>query len=120
VSLLNRLRRTGGVASILDSTLLVLTPVSENASVGSYVLEADREISVVSVTDDEGLAVLPAFTSEAALMRWKPEGSRYLGLQGRVVIELLANGDWNRMVVDTDSPDVFAVTREEAVELLRS
>ena len=84
------------------------------------VLDEDLEASLVLVTDYDGLAVLPAFTSEAALLRWKPEGGPYLGLEGRFVIEVLARSDWDRLVVDTESPNAFAITRAQALTLLRS
>ena len=118
MSFLNRLGRSRAAATVLDRELLVLTPESDDEPRGSYVLEKDREVSVVLVTDDEGRAVLPAFTSEAALLRWKPEGGRFIGLQGRVVIELLSRSEWDRIVVDTNSRNAFAVTRAQAIELL--
>ena len=81
-------------------------------------MEEERQFSIVSVTDDEGLRVLPAFTSETALLRWRPEGARFMALQARVVLDLLSSGNWDRMVVDTESDTAFAVTPAEAGELL--
>jgi hypothetical protein len=118
VSFLNRLHRSRTAASILDRELLVLTPDSGDEDSGTYVLEEERDFPIILVTGDDGLAVLPAFTSEAALLRWRPEGSRFLGLQGRVVIEMLSRSDWDRIVVDTNSRNAFLITRTDAVELL--
>lgn len=82
------------------------------------VLEADLEVDVVGVTDHEGRPALPAFTSEAALLHWQPSGSPYIELQGRVVVEMLLQGEWDRIVVDTDSTDAYEITRSDAAELL--
>ena len=62
--------------------------------------------------------MLPAFTSEAELLRWHPEGGQWVALEGRVVLELLVQNDWDRMVVDTASPNAFSITRAEAATLL--
>lgn len=85
---------------------------------GSVVLEADLEVDVMGVTDHEGRPALPAFTSEAALLRWQPSGSPYIELQGRVVVEMLLQGEWDRIVVDTESTDAYEITRSDAAELL--
>lgn len=121
VGLFDRLRRSAGVpADLLERELLLLAPDSDEEAVGTQTLTEDRTFSVVSVTDCEGRKVLPAFTTEAALLRWRPEGSRYIGSPGKTVVEILARGDWDRMVVDTGSPTAFAMTPVEAAELLRS
>lgn len=66
--------------------------------------------------DEDGRAVLPAFTSESALRRWSPEGSRYIGLQGQALVEMLAGSDWDRIVVDLADPEPVAITRSAAME----
>lgn len=121
VGFLSRLRRPGtGGPEILDRSLLVLTPDIGEELRGPEILEEALEIDVVLVTDYDGLSVLPAFTSEAALLRWRPHGSRYIAVQGKVVVDLLARNDWDRIVVDTGSPGAFAITRSDAVRLLGS
>ena len=121
VGLFDRLRRSTGVpADLLERELLLLVPDSGEEPIGAQTLTEDRTFSVVSVTDYEGRKVLPAFTTEEALLRWRPEGSRYIGSPGKTVVEILARGDWDRMVVDTESPTAFAMTPLEAAELLRS
>ena len=106
-------------SEILDRELLVLTLGDEEPQVplGRSTLEGTVVFSFVLVTDYEGLPVLPVFTSEAALLRWRPEGSRYVALQGSVLVGLLAKNDWDRIVVDTGSPDAFLIDRSEAVKL---
>ena len=98
--------------------LLVPTPDTGEEPRGFEVLDESQEISFVFVHDQDGLPVLPAFTSEDSLLRWKPEGSPYIGLQGKVLVKLLADSDWDRIVVDTADPRPFAITRAAARELL--
>jgi hypothetical protein len=102
---------------VLETELLVATPDTGLPS-GHRVLTGDEDLEFILVTDDEGLTVLPAFTSEEALLRWKPQGSPFLGLPGRVLIEALATNDWHRIVIDGNSPEAFAITRSQAQELL--
>ena len=81
-------------------------------------LDSDLELDVVGVTDHEGRPALPAFTSEATLLHWQPSGAPYIELPGKVVAQLLLQGEWDRIVVDTDTPDAFEITRDEAAALL--
>ncbi len=116
---LDRLRRSGAVPDdLLERFLLVPTPDTGEEPRGFHVLEEDREMSFVLVHDEDGLPVLPAFTSKEALQRWNPEGSRYVGLQGRALVEILARSDWDRIVVDTTDRSAFAIPRSAALELL--
>jgi hypothetical protein len=103
---------------ILEGELLVLTPHLEGEPGVFEVLGEAREISVVAVVDDEGLQVLPAFTSEATLARWRPEGSPYVALPAEVLVQVLANSEWDRMVVDGQEKHAFAITRSAARRLV--
>jgi SseB protein N-terminal domain/SseB protein C-terminal domain len=116
---LDRLRRVGPRPDdLFERVLLVPTPDTGEEPRGPEVLAEDREIAFVLVHDEDGLPVLPAFTSEDALLRWNPGGSRYVGLQGKALVEILAGSDWDRIVVDTAGPEAFAITRSAARELL--
>lgn len=97
----------------------LLVPVPDAGQRGPEMLEEDREISFLVVEDEFGL-VLPAFTSEKALARWKPQGSAYVALQGKVLVEMLAESEWHRMVIDGADPAAFAITRSAALRLLGS
>jgi hypothetical protein len=118
VGWLGRFRRSasGGPAE-LHRTLLVLTAERPELPDGSIVLEEDLELELVGVTDYEGRPALPAFTSEATLLEWQPEGSPYVALPVEVVMQLLLEGDWERIVVDTGSDDGYEITRDEAAAL---
>ena len=81
-------------------------------------LESDLELDVAGVTDYEGRPVLPAFTSEATLVQWQPTGAHYIELPGQAVAQLLLQGEWDRIVVDTGTAEAFEITREEAAALV--
>ena len=114
----DRFRSSGPTPyEVLERELLVPTPdTGEEARVD--VLKEDREVSFLIVLDEDGLPVLPAFTSEKALTRWKTQGSAYLALQGKVLVEMLAGSDWDRIVIDGADEDAFAITRSAAQMLV--
>jgi hypothetical protein len=100
-----------------QSTLLLLTAGQGDVAEGPVVLEADLELDLVGVTDYEGRSALPAFTSEATLLRWRPEGSPYVEVPAAGAAQLLLQGKWERIVVDPDTDDAYEITRSEAVAL---
>jgi hypothetical protein len=107
-----------GSDRLLERQFLVPTPEAEEGPRSREVLQEAREFSFVLVQDEDGLPVLPAFTSEDALLRWIPTGSAYVGLEGKNLLDLLARSDWDRIVVDGADPGAFAITRSAAQELL--
>lgn len=119
MSLRRRLWRKGGNPDdLLRCELLVPIPDTGRVEIGSRMLDEREELSFVVVEDDEGRTVLPAFTSELELTRWKPEGSPYIALVGRVLVEILAASDWDRIVVDGAGASPVAMTRSAARELV--
>ena len=96
----------------------MLTSAKAALSEGSFVLESDLELELVGVIDYEGRPALPAFTSEAALLHWQPAGGPFVELPGRIVAQLLLQGEWDRIVVDTETPNAHEITRGEAAALL--
>ena len=115
---LDRLRRRSALDDVLAGELLVPIPTLTGPP-RVEVLEEDRQLEVVTVEDDAGRLVLPTFTSEAALNEWKPEGSPYMALPARLVVELLAVSDWDRIVVDGGGGHGFSITRVDARQLVR-
>ena len=93
-------------------------PPSTDPPMGEDYEPAPREIDVRVVEDDDGVRTMPVFTSEEALVRWIPEGSPYVALEGRVVIELFVASDCDRLRVNGADPDTYAISREGARRLL--
>jgi hypothetical protein len=120
VGFLARFRRSGARAGddLRERMLLVPAPESAAEPAGLQVLEEERELSFVVVADEAGRQVLPAFTSEDELRRWQPGGSRYVALQGKDLVEILARSEWDRMVIDGAGPDARVLTREDAARSL--
>ena len=117
VGWLNRFRGPRSDRRRAQSTLLLLTAGHGEPADGPVVLEEDLELDLVGVTDYEGRPALPAFTSEATLLRWRSEGSPYIEVPSAVAAQLLLQGDWERIVVDPDTDDAYEITRSEAAAL---
>lgn len=117
VGWLNRFRGPRSDRQQGQSTLLLLTAGQAELTEGPVVLGQDLELDLVGVTDYEGRPALPAFTSEAMLLRWRPEGSPYIELPTAVAAQLLLQGAWERIVVDPDTNDAYEITRSEAAAL---
>jgi SseB protein N-terminal domain/SseB protein C-terminal domain len=118
VGFLDRFRESGrSPDEILDGELLVPT-ADTGREPGVETLDEDAEIPFIIVTDEYGLDVLPAFTSEQELDRWRPQGSPYVGLNGKDLVEILARSDLDRMIVDGAGRHPLALTRSAAQELV--
>ena len=118
MSFLDRLRRSGlDPDEILEKVLLVPT-ADTGREPGAGVLAEDTEIPFVVVPDDDGLLVLPAFTNEQALTRWIPQGSPYIALSGKVLVDILARSEFHRIVIDGADRHALAITRSAAQELV--
>lgn len=97
---------------------VLLVPTSNTQELkGWRVLPEDQDIPLLLVKDEDGNDVLPAFSSEAALLRWKPAGSAYVGLEGHILIELLARSSWDRIVIDGADPEELVITKSDALRL---
>ena len=112
-----RLWKRSRESALLETELLLAT--SDGAlEPGVWVAEAGTSIDVRWFRDESGRAVLPAFTSEKALLRWLPEGSRYAGLRGRDVLALFHDGDWDVLALDPGDARVRLLSRTNAGRLL--
>jgi type III secretion system (T3SS) SseB-like protein len=104
-------------SDLLVRELLVPTPDLGHPA-GAFVSAADGSLQLPTLPDDDGLLVLPAFTNEAALGRWIPDGTPFVALEGRALLEILVDGPWDRMVVDGADSSAFAITPHQAGALL--
>lgn len=112
-----RLWRHGRVDNVLERELLVAT-TGPGLGLGRQVLSSELEIGVRWSETNDGIPFLPVFSSETRLLEWFPEGSHWLGLQGRDMLELFLGGEWEAMVVDPTLPNHREVFRDEARRLL--
>jgi hypothetical protein len=89
--------------SLLDQELLLATPSVDGLADG--VLEEEREIEVIGVTDASGRSVLPAFSTEQSLLRWATDGSPHIALDGRTVLGLfIAGAQWDSSLSTVTAP----------------
>ncbi len=95
-----------------ERLLVPLIAEAGDHGIGPYGQKVDKtqELSVVTVAAPDGRAVLPAFTSVAAMQRWKPE-ARPVPIQAPKVA-LGAGGEGTPLIiVDPGSDTQFAVRR---------
>jgi SseB protein N-terminal domain len=112
-----RFKRRRAEFDWLDTRLRIAT---EGIGVheGRHRLDADLEVGVRSGVDSDGRAFLPAFTSEHELLTWMPDGSHWVELPGRAVLQILLSGNWDHVVVDPAGPSPRGLAREDARRLI--
>jgi hypothetical protein len=103
---------------MLDQMLLVLTPCDAAMPDTGSVRQWSGPLKMVTVKDHDGIPVLPAFTSETELLRWRPEGSGYVSVFVADLLATFVRTDLARIVVDNSSERAFAIDRGDAQALL--
>jgi hypothetical protein len=97
---------------------LFLGTLPADLQLGESVLDRDLPVAIVGMQTDDGVPVLPVFTSEANLVEAKPDGGPWIALSGRDALAAFLSGEWEAMVIDpTDSTGRW-ISREEAERLL--
>ncbi len=74
-------------------------------------------MDICALGEEDGLPIVPVFTSEEALASWRP-AAPFIGLDGRVVLRLLVETPWSKIVLDPGGPRSIEVTRMQAAKLL--
>jgi len=111
-----RMREVGApevVAVLHAARLLVpLVAVRGDEGVGAHgqLVDKTQELSIVTVRGPDGRAVLPAFTSVAALQAWDP-AARPIPIEAPRVALAAASEGTPLVVVDAGSDTEFAVRR---------
>lgn len=115
---LERLRAgDGGEPEVIEALrgarlLVPLMAVRGNEGVGPHgqVVDKTQELSIVTVTAPDGRAVLPAFSSVAALTEWNP-AARPIPVDAPRAALAAASEGTDLLVLDATSPTEFAVRR---------
>lgn len=111
-----RMREVGApdvVAALHEARLLVpLVAVRGDEGVGAHgqLVDKTQELSIVTVEGPDGRAVLPAFTSAAAMRAWDPS-ARPIPIEAPRVALAAASEGTPLVVVDPGSETEFAVRR---------
>ncbi len=101
------------VAALHDVRLLIpLLAVRGEEGIGAHGRPVDKtqELSIVTVEGPDGRAVLPAFTSVAALSAWDP-AARPIPIEAPRVALAAASEGTSVIMLDPGSPTEFAVRR---------
>jgi hypothetical protein len=117
VGLLRRFRRRPAPHDLLGRELFIALPPTTDLS-DEPNAPLPRELDIRVVEDDDGVRTMPVFTSEEALAPWIPEGSPYVALEGRVVLELFVASDCDHLHVHGADRDAYEISREGARSLL--
>jgi hypothetical protein len=63
--------------------------------------------------------VLLAFSSESALLQWKPRGSAYALMRGSDVLDMFLAHDHDLMIIDVAGPHPCTLNRSAIRQILR-
>jgi len=102
---------------LLDSTLLAVTPDRPQVP-GAWTAQPGEKLALVTLQDSDG-TVLPAFTSTAAVLAWRPDGAPFVALPARALLEMALAAGTGKIVIDPGSPTFGYVTRYEIEALDR-
>lgn len=114
-----RLWRRSREQSFLDREFIVAT-TDHGLGTGKRVLDEGLVIGFVATETTDGHPVLPVFTSERRLVEWMPQGSPWIGLEGRTMLAMFLQGEWEAVVIDPTKADGMEVTREHAEQMIAS
>jgi len=95
----------------------IVIPVGSDTSTRT---DGGWEVDVICVTDSEGHPAAAIFTSEEALLRWRPDGPKYMVLPGREAFEFLSELALDRVYVNPGSPTWGMLMRPEFEALSRA
>ncbi len=88
--------REAVVRSVVASTLLVPVPKEQQppnyaGDDGKVVLQAEMEVSFLTLADEDGGVVVPLFTDEGALAAYYGEGAGYIAMSAQDLFPMFAN-----------------------------
>lgn len=106
-----------GEAEVVDEvrhSRLLIPLVAQLGEAGTapsgHLVDKSQELSIVTVTGPDGRAVLPAFTSVAAMAQWNPS-ARPIPAEGPRVALAAAGEGTDLVVIDPTSATEFAIRR---------
>ena len=113
----------GDVVDVFRSARFLIPLVAEAGGVdegaGGLRVEKTQELSIVSVAGPDGRAVLPVFSSVAAMTAWNP-GARPVPADGTRVALAAASENTELVVIDPGSDTEFVLRRPALWSVARS
>jgi SseB protein N-terminal domain len=111
----NRENRKKLYETFLKSDLYLLIPEVNNP--GERVAKGGESFQIVGLNDKEGRPSWPAFTDEAEITKWRPEGSPYIRIAARAAFQMMLQGNVQRIYINPGTIPTGFLSRQE-VELL--
>ena len=105
-------KRSAFYAALRASTLLIATPGME-PDAREKTAEGPQQIRFIATTDLDGKSAMLAFTSEAALLAWRPVGCVYTALSARDVFNLALKGPADHILINVSGPVGGRIERHE-------
>jgi len=102
---------------LLESTLIVATPDRPDEP-RMRTAGPGEHMNLVTLRDADG-TVLPVFTSTAAVLAWRPDGTGIVALPARALLEMALAAGTGKIAVNPGSPTFGYVTRYEIEALAR-
>jgi hypothetical protein len=101
---------------LLEGTLILATP-HEDPTNRSRTSDGSLQIGFIATSDANGKPAMLAFTSEAALLAWRPAGCTYTSLAARDVFRMALQKEMETIVVNPNGPSGGYLTRLEFTTL---
>jgi hypothetical protein len=99
-----------------QSTLILATP-HENPDTGPRVSDGSTEIGFIVTADANGKTAMLVFTSEAALLAWRPVGCTYTAMSARNVFQWAMEKEIETIIINPNGPAGGYLTRPEITAL---
>jgi len=109
-------KRRALYAALRKSTLILATPGAP-ADGKTHISDGNTQIRFIANTDNTGKVALLAFTSEAALLAWRPVGCTYTALPATAVFSLAVEQQMDSIVINPRGPTGGFLTRREILAL---
>src|SRR5262245_11939629 len=94
-------KRRALYAALRTSRLMLATP---GADEGAGPSDGTRPIRFIATQDADGTSMMLAFTSEAALLAWRPVGCTYTVLSARDVFGLALKAQMQTILINPSGP----------------
>jgi len=107
------------VKELLNGNSFLIVPTINDGIKNDWTkLDTDQTIKITSVFNLDGLKVLGVFSSEARLYHWAKTATQYTALQAQAVLDLCKEQDISRIVINSDSNDMFVLERNSNTKTL--
>jgi hypothetical protein len=101
-----------------NSFLMLPSINDETASKEWTVSKENTSLKLTTIFNLDGLKVLGAFTDSEAVYTWAKKSTPYTSVKSQAVLEMCKEMDISRIVINSDSPNMFVIERERNMQEL--